>query len=109
MTAEIEQQRVAIMGERSWLEWRAVCHSHPREADLGPIAPWQAKETHEHWIDAKLDALEHDLTEHPKPRAPEPTFAELIAPHAEPDTEPLLPNTRLGHHVGLPNRVAVSG
>jgi hypothetical protein len=49
----------------SWEEFRAVCWDHPQEKDE-VIAPWMAHDTQKLWINAKLDAVAHDLEEHPR-------------------------------------------
>lgn len=100
MCAETEEQRVMIPGVESWMQWRAVCHSHPSQpGDF--VAPWMAKELHDDWIDARLDALEHDLAEHPSKPAPKPSFDDLVRGGGEESVEELslLPHRRHAGHV----------
>lgn len=76
MTAQAVKQRVAEMGVRSWEVWRAVCSHHP-EHDYH-IPPWQADDFHDTWIDAQLEALQHNLQEHPAPCLSELSWDELM-------------------------------
>lgn len=87
MGAEVEIQRVAIMGKSSWEEFRAVCHDHEKGPDDDFLAPWMSKETHPHWIDARLDAVEHDAECHPRPKLP--SWDEIMK-GMTPEVEPLL-------------------
>ena len=100
MVAEVELQRVARMtGGRdsgSWMEHRAVCYDHVRQPGDEFIAPWMAKETHENWIDAQLDAIEHNMERHRPPQGG-PTFDEILQ-GVTPEVESLLPGNRLRPH-----------
>lgn len=64
-TARVEQQRVMIPHVAAPLMWRAVCDHHDG-ADW-PVAAWQSGETHDDWIQAAIDAREHDALEHGRP------------------------------------------
>ncbi len=58
MPAFAERQRVAIMLQKSWLVWRAVCDDH----GIDVLVPnWMSNEVHDHWIFAQLDAVEHNI------------------------------------------------
>lgn len=96
MGAEVEEQRVMIPHKGSWLEWRAVCYSHVRAPGDEYLPPWMAKETHENWIDAQLDAIEHNMERHRPPQGG-PTFDEILQ-GVTPEEEPLLPRPRLRHY-----------
>jgi hypothetical protein len=98
VVAEIELQRVANManpsrtGDNSWLEFRAVCRDHGYD-ESGVIPNWMAHNTRERWIDAAMDALEHDLLVHPRRVRRDPGWEELIS---GPDTveDSLIPRRR---------------
>jgi hypothetical protein len=95
LVAEIEEQRVMIPNVKSWMQWRAVCYSHPSHPD-DHVAPWMATDLHDDWIDAKFDALQHDIEEHPMPK-PVVSFDSLI--HGTLSvSEPLLHNARRTRH-----------
>lgn len=97
MGAEVEEQRVMMPGRGSWMEWRAVCYDHVRKPEDDFLAPWMAHDTHANWIDAQLDAIEHNIEEH-HDRMPQKTWDEIIRGDGLPEVEPLLPNGRLRPH-----------
>ena len=98
MPAEVERQRVAIMGKRSWEEFRAVCRDHGVD---NTVAQWMGEKTHPNWIDAKLDAAAHNREVHPRAIIARPkTWAEIIDGSNAEAESPILPNLSQGQHLG---------
>lgn len=100
MGAEVEEQRVMSPHKGSWLEWRAVCYSHVRAPGDEYLPPWMGDETHTNWIDAQLDAIEHNMVSHSN-LSESRTFDQILHGDDPPEEEPLLPRNRLRpHHAG---------